>query len=54
MGPVIPHPNNGIPIAVPSQEEIDEYHELILLNLKTLFDSHKGFYGWQHKEIKFI
>merc|ERR1712129_581229 len=54
MGPVIKHPNDGIPIAHPSQQEIDDYHAQILAHLKMLFDSHKGFYGWEDKQIKFI
>ena len=54
MGPICENPNNGIPIKNPSQKQIDEYHDKILLSLKTLFDSHKGFYGWQDKQIDFI
>eukprot|EP00486_Rosalina_sp_Unknown_P006423 CAMPEP_0201577562 /NCGR_PEP_ID=MMETSP0190_2-20130828/24000_1 /ASSEMBLY_ACC=CAM_ASM_000263 /TAXON_ID=37353 /ORGANISM="Rosalina sp." /LENGTH=153 /DNA_ID=CAMNT_0048009715 /DNA_START=705 /DNA_END=1166 /DNA_ORIENTATION=- len=54
MGPVCENPNHGTPIKNPTQKQIDEYHEKILLSLKTLFDAHKGFYGWQDKEIDFI
>eukprot|EP01083_Nonionella_stella_P096460 271184_1 len=54
MGPVMKHPNNGVPIPNPTQQQIDEYHDQLLFNLKTLFDSHKGFYGWPDKEINFI
>ena len=38
MGPVCENPNNGVPIKNPTQRQIDEYHEKILLSLKTLFD----------------
>merc|ERR1712176_1430925 len=50
IGPLIELPNGGVPVPQPTQQQIDEYHEKILLCLKTLFDAHKSFYGWQHKE----
>ena len=54
MGPIVENPNKGVPIDKPSQKQIDEYHEQILHSIKVLFDSHKGFYGWDNKQIKFL
>ena len=54
MGPPIEMPFGKEPIPNPTQEQIDEYHDRILLSLKTLFDVHKSFYGWEDKELKFV
>ena len=54
IGPNIELPNGGEPIPHPTQQQIDDFHDQILMGLKTLFDAHKSFYGWEHKELRFI
>ncbi|OQV14216.1 2-acylglycerol O-acyltransferase 2-A [Hypsibius exemplaris] len=49
----------GKPIIVekdpsPSQEKIDNLHERYMKELRTLFDDHKGKYGYGEQKIEFI
>eukprot|EP01084_Bolivina_argentea_P258595 436026_1 len=46
--------NHNRKIANPSQAQIDAYHDMLLNGIKTLFDQHKGIYGWKDKEIVFV
>jgi Diacylglycerol acyltransferase len=38
----------------PTQDEIEKYHEQLLLAYQELFEKHKAAYGWQHKTLKFV
>eukprot|EP01130_Rhizamoeba_saxonica_P013209 TRINITY_DN5606_c0_g1_i1.p1 TRINITY_DN5606_c0_g1~~TRINITY_DN5606_c0_g1_i1.p1 ORF type:complete len:240 (-),score=40.64 TRINITY_DN5606_c0_g1_i1:15-734(-) len=38
----------------PTQEEIDDLHEVILQSIKGVFDTHKSSIGWSNKKMKFI
>lgn len=35
----------------PSSDEIDRIHELLLSDMRTLFDDYKGLYGWENKRL---
>ena len=42
------------PIKNPTQQQIDQYHELILQQTKEMYDQHRSIYGWENKELVFI
>ena len=42
------------PIRNPTQEQIDEYHELILKGTKEMYNQHRSIYDWQNKELVFV
>ena len=40
--------------AVPTKEQVDEYHQKMLDSFQELFEKHKHAYGWGHKTLKFV
>lgn len=42
------------PIQKPTQQQIDEYHQLILDETKQMYNQHRSIYGWHNKELVFI
>ena len=37
----------------PTNAQVDEVHERLLVAMKELFDTHKAALGWGHKKIIF-
>jgi len=38
----------------PSETDITKFHEELLANITTLFDEHKGPYGWGDRHMRFV
>jgi len=47
MGKVIEVPKKENP----TEEEIEHYHNLLMVKMVELFDKYKAEYGWEHKQL---
>ena len=54
IGHIVKNPYANKKIENPTNEQIDQYHEMILKEIKHIFDYHKHLYGWSHKDLVFL